>query len=55
MKSSNIIPVEMKGLFIDDKIGNFNNLPFQWKVDLIHIPRLHPNLNFCSKVLSNSN
>jgi hypothetical protein len=37
VRSSNITPVEIKGLFIDGKINNFNNLPFQWKVDLIHI------------------
>jgi hypothetical protein len=28
---------EMKGCFIDDKIGFFPNLYFKWKVDLIHI------------------
>jgi hypothetical protein len=48
MKSSNIISI--------GNISNLNrntqeeiNLSFLWKVDLIHIPRLHPNLNFCSQ------
>ena len=47
MKSSNIIPQEMKEYYTNDKIGIFDNLCFKWRVCLIDIPRLRPNLNFC--------
>ena len=42
MKSSNIITMEMKGLFTNDKNIKNNNLYFQWKVRLIHIQGLTP-------------
>ena len=32
-----IIPYEIEGCFIDDKMDKLNNLDFKWKVDLIHI------------------
>ena len=37
MKSSNIIPMEIRGYFIDDKVGVFSNLNFQWNVGIIPI------------------
>jgi hypothetical protein len=37
MKSRQLIPQEIKGCFIYDKMINKYNLPFQWKVDLIDI------------------
>jgi len=49
MKSSNIIPMEIRGYFIDDKLCVFSNLNFQWNVGIIYIQRLHPNFKFHSK------
>jgi len=37
MKSSNIIPMEIRGYFIDDKLCVFSNLNFQWNVGIIYI------------------
>lgn len=37
MKSNNIVPQEMKGLFIDDKTSVFSDVGFQWKVRLTYI------------------
>jgi uncharacterized protein YqkB len=48
MKSRQLIPQETKGYFIDDKMIDKYNLPFQWKVDLIYIKS---NSEFCSQRL----
>ena len=37
MKSSNIIPQEIKEHYTDDKKGNFSGQCFQWKVDITYI------------------
>ena len=37
MKSSNIIPMEIQGLFSVDKTLKSLRMGFQWKVDLIYI------------------
>jgi len=37
MKSRQNFPVEIKGLFTDDKVGDFSGVGFPWKVDLIYI------------------
>ena len=46
--SSNIIPQEIRGLFINDKTDKFKGVGFQWKVDLTYIKR---NFGFCSRSL----
>jgi len=38
MKSSNIIPQEMKGYYTNDKTDVFPDHYFQWKVRLTYIP-----------------
>jgi len=53
MKSRQIVPMEMRGYFIDDKTDVFSNLPFQWKVDLTYIQRCYPNFLAHSKVRRN--
>ena len=50
--SSNIIPQEIRGLFINDKTDKFKGVGFQWKVDLTYIM---PNLWGELQVLSNLN
>jgi hypothetical protein len=48
--SRQLIPQEMRGCFIDDKVDNLSNLYFKWKVDLIDIHRLRPNFEIGSLV-----
>jgi len=52
MKSSKIISIGNRPFYkgIESKE---NRQGFQWKVGLIYIHRLRPNLNFCSQALLN--
>ena len=54
MKSRQNFPVEIKGLFTDDKVGDFSGVGFPWKVDLIYIHRLRPNFEIGSLVRRNN-